>query len=190
MIRLRGVRRTALALIVGLALTACASNAGPSSKPPSTKPATPSVTPLAYPWNGADVCPIIDRGLAEKGMQWAVAPDDRTGQTCIMVSQSATAQDAHVLVNLDGGNGTCSKKAPPAGITAEQVTGLGSTACVVSGRPPESKVVGSFVEIGIGFSDNHAVGISCESPSSAAQTALGSTCRAVGDAVVAALKEH
>jgi len=190
MSRLLGFRRIALVVVVGLALTACESKAGTSTNPPSPKPTTPSVKPLAYPWKGADVCPIVDRGLTEKGMHWAVAPDNKTGQTCIMVGQSASEQNADAFVNLDGGNGTCSKKTPPAGITAEQVTGLGSTACVVSGHPLKPSAAGSFVEIGVGFSDNHAVGISCESPSPAVLTALRSTCRAVGDAVVAALKEH
>lgn len=127
-------------------------------------------------------------------MQWAVAPDNKTGRQCLLVGQSASEQNAHGLVDLDVGTGTgagtCTKETLPAGVTAEQVTGLGSAACVVSGHPPQSGIVGSFVEVGIRFSDNHAVYISCATASSAVLTALRSTCRAVSAAVVAALKEQ
>jgi hypothetical protein len=177
----------AVTLAVGFTLAGCGSGGGtPGAKHASTTPTKPATTaPLAGPWKAADVCPIVDRKLADQGMQWAVSPDN-TGRACILVGQS---EDAQGLVNLRGGSGggICPSKTPPAGISARQVTDLGSQACEVSGKVPNSPDRGVFTDIGIGFSDGHAVQVSCQSANA---TSVEGTCRAVAMAVITALQEH
>lgn len=187
----RGMRTIALALAVGFALTACSGGKTSSTKPPSAPSKTPSVLPLAWPWKGAEVCPSTQQQLRDKGMQWVVSADN-TGRECIIISQAASEQKAQGLVYLraGGGSGTCPSKAPPAGITARQVSNLGSSACEVSGRVPISRGGGVFVEIGVRFNDTRGVGISCQSTTTKSVAALQGTCRSVVDAVISALREH
>jgi hypothetical protein len=184
----------AAALVVSFTLTGCGSGGGtPGTKHASATPgtkrasATPtkhaSVTPLPGPWRAKDVCPVVDRELTDMGLQWAVSPDN-TGRACILVGQS---EDAQGLVNLRGSSGSCPKKTPPAGITARQVTDLGSQACAVSGKVPNSQGGGAFTDIGIGFSDGRAVQVSCQGANTKSVEGI---CRSVGMAVITALREH